>query len=113
ASLYDNASRLETRLKREPSLDNVTSDLQIKNPEVRVDIDRDRAAAVGVTPEQIQEALYYAYGSRQVSTIFTPNNQYQVIMEVAPRFQGDLTALRLLSVRSSNGRVVPIGSIAS
>jgi HAE1 family hydrophobic/amphiphilic exporter-1 len=60
-----------------------------------------------VTPEQIQEALYYAYGSRQVSTIFTPDNQYQVIMELAPRFQGDLTALRLLSVRSSNGRVVP------
>ena len=112
ASLYENAARLEARLKTEPSLENVTSDLQIKNPEVRVDIDRDRAAALGVTPEQIQQALYYAYGSRQVSTIFTPNNQYSVIMELAPRFQSDLTALRLLSVRSNTGQPVPIGSVA-
>jgi HAE1 family hydrophobic/amphiphilic exporter-1 len=111
-SLYENAGRLEARLKSEPSLDNVTSDLQIKNPEVRVDVDRERAAALGVTPEQIQEALYFAYGSRQVSTIFTPNNQYAVIMELEPRFQRDLAALRLLSVRSSTGQQVPIGSVA-
>src|SRR5262245_3435661 len=87
ASLYENAARLETRLKSEPTLDNVTSDLQIKNPEVRVDVDRERAAAVGVTPEAIQEALYYAYGSRQVSTIFTPNKQSEVIMTLGVRFQ--------------------------
>jgi hydrophobic/amphiphilic exporter-1 (mainly G- bacteria), HAE1 family len=111
-SLYENASRLETRLKREPSLDNVTSDLQIKNPEVRVDIDRERAAALDVTPEQIQQALYYAYGSQQVSTIFTPNNQYSVIMELAPRFQTDLASLRLLSVRSGTGQLVPVASVA-
>jgi HAE1 family hydrophobic/amphiphilic exporter-1 len=111
-SLYENASRLETRLKSEASLDNVTSDLQVKNPEVRVDVDRERAAALGVTPEQIQEALYYAYGTRQVSTIFTPNNQYSVIMELEPQFQRDLAALRLLSVRSSTGEQVPIGSVA-
>jgi HAE1 family hydrophobic/amphiphilic exporter-1 len=111
-SLYESASRLETRLKREPSLDNVTSDLQIKNPEVRVDIDRERAAALDVTPEQIQQALYYAYGSQQVSTIFTPNNQYSVIMELAPRFQTDLASLRLLSVRSGTGQLVPVASVA-
>src|SRR5262249_12421041 len=74
AALYANAAKLETRLRAVPVLDNVTSDLQIRNPEVRVDIDRDRAASLGVTAEAIQEALYYAYGSRQVSTIFTPNN---------------------------------------
>ncbi len=113
ASLYQNAARLEARLKELPSLDNVTSDLQIKNPEVLVELDRDRAAAAGVTPEQIQQALYYAYGSRQVSTIFTPNNQYWVIMELLPQFQRDVSALRLLSVRASGGPLVPIGSVAT
>jgi HAE1 family hydrophobic/amphiphilic exporter-1 len=112
-SLYENAARLEDRLGTLPALDNVTSDLQIKNPEVRVDIDRERASALGVTSESIQEALYYAYGSRQVSTIFTSDNQYQVIMELAPQFQKDLAALRLMTVRSSRGQLVPIGSVAN
>ncbi|MGH7730254.1 MAG: efflux RND transporter permease subunit [Candidatus Eiseniibacteriota bacterium] len=112
ASLYENAARLEARLASVPQLDNVTSDLQIKNPEVRVDIDRERAAALGVTPESIQEALYYAYGSRQVSTIFTPDNQYAVIMELAPRYQQDLAALRLMTVRAASGQLVPIAAVA-
>ncbi|HKQ58378.1 MAG TPA: efflux RND transporter permease subunit [Candidatus Eisenbacteria bacterium] len=111
-SLYDNATRLEARLRNVPALDNVTSDLQIKNPEVRVDIDRERAAQLGVTPERIQETLYYAYGSRQVSTIFTPDNQYAVIMELAPQYQRDAAALGLLTVRSNSGEQVPIGSVA-
>jgi HAE1 family hydrophobic/amphiphilic exporter-1 len=111
-SLYDNATRLEARLRNVPVLDNVTSDLQIKNPEVRVDIDRERAAQLGVTPERIQETLYYAYGSRQVSTIFTPDNQYAVIMELAPQYQRDAAALGLLTVRSNSGEQVPIGSVA-
>jgi len=111
-SLYDNAAQLEARMKDLPAVDNVTSDLQIKNPEVLVDLDRERAAALGVTPEQIQRALYDAYGSRQVSTIFTPNNQYWVIMELKPEFQRDISALGLLSVRANDGRLVPIGSVA-
>ena len=111
-SLYENAAKLETRLRSVTMLDNVTSDLQIKNPEVRVDIDRERASALGVTAERIQEALYFAYGSRQVSTIFTPNNQYAVILELSPRYQRDLTALRLMTVRSTDGRLVPIGAVA-
>ena len=113
ASLYENSARLEARLKTEPALDNVTSDLQIKNPEVRVRIDRERASALGITPQQLEDALYSAYGSRQVSTIYTPNNQYWVILELLPQFQRDLSALRLLSVRSSSGALVPIGAVAS
>jgi HAE1 family hydrophobic/amphiphilic exporter-1 len=112
-SLYENATRLEEKLKDLPGLDNVTSDLQIKNPEIRVDIDRERASAVGVTPQQIEETLYNAYGSRQVSTIFTPDNSYAVILELKPQFQRDVASLRLLNVRSSDGDLVPIGSIAS
>ncbi len=112
-SLYDNAAKLEARLRELPGLDNVTSDLQIKNPELRVRLDRDRAAALGVTPEQIESALYSAYGSRQVSTMFTPNNQYWVILELLPQYQRDPAAMRLLSVRANGGELVPLGAVAS
>src|SRR5205085_2333656 len=74
--LYQYAGILEGKLRTLPDLTDVTSDLQIKNPEVQVNIHRDRAAAVGVTTAQIETALYNAFGSRQVSTIYTPNNQY-------------------------------------
>ena len=111
-SLYENAAKLEARLKDSDRLDNVTSDLQIKNPEIRVDIDRERAAVLGVTARQIDEALYDAYGSRQVSTIFTPNNQYWVVLELKPQYQRDVSALQLLHVRSAKGTLVPIGAVA-
>jgi HAE1 family hydrophobic/amphiphilic exporter-1 len=111
-SLYANATKLEARLKETRELENVTSDLQIKNPEIRVDVDRDRAAALGVSPRQIDEALYDAYGSRQVSTIFTPNNQYWVVLELLPQYQRSIEALQLLHVRSSSGALVPIGAVA-
>ena len=112
-SLYENAGKLETALKGSAKLDNVTSDLQIKNPEIRVDLDRERAAALGITPRQVDEALYDAYGTRQVSTIFTPNNQYSVILELLPQYQRDVSALRLLNIRSSTGNLVPIGAVAT
>ena len=76
-----------------PGLQDVTSDLQITSPQIIVDIDRDKAAALGVTRRQIENALDTAYGSRQVSTIYTPTNQYWVILEVEPQYQRDPTAL--------------------
>ena len=112
ASLYENAAKLEARLRESPLLENVTSDLQIKNPEIGVQLDRERAAALGVTPLQVDQALYDAYGSRQVSTIFTPNNQYWVVMELLPQYQRDISALQMLNVRSARGELVPIGSVA-
>jgi HAE1 family hydrophobic/amphiphilic exporter-1 len=111
-SLYDNSARLEAKLRTLPALENVTSDLQIKNPEIHVELDRDRAAQLGVSPRDVDEALYDAYGSRQVSTIFTPTNQYSVIMELLPQYQRDVSALQLLNVRSSKGGLVPIGAVA-
>ena len=88
-----------------PGLQDVTSDLQISNPQISIEIDRDRAAALGISPQQIEDALYTAYGTRQISTIYTPNNEYQVIMELAPEFQAnperDLAALRALRVGSA------------
>jgi len=113
AALYESAGRLEARLRTVPILQDVTTDLQIKNPQARVQIDRDRAARLGVTVQQIEEALYDAYGSRQVSTIYTDNNQYWVIQELLPEYQLDLSAMRLLYIRSQQGTLVPLTSVAT
>jgi hydrophobic/amphiphilic exporter-1 (mainly G- bacteria), HAE1 family len=97
-----------------PGFQDVTSDLLINNPQVTVEIDRDKASALGVTPDQIENALYDAYGQRQISTIYTDVNEYWVIMEVEPHFQRDPSALSELYIRSSNtnGDLVPIGAVA-
>jgi HAE1 family hydrophobic/amphiphilic exporter-1 len=112
-ALYDNSAALETRLREIPILRDVTSDLQIKNPQVDVHIDRDRVAALGLTVEQVEQALYDAYGSHQVSTILTPNNQYWVVLELLPQYQQDLTALNMLYIRSPKGALVPLSTLAS
>jgi multidrug efflux pump subunit AcrB len=90
----------------------VNSDLQISNPQLRVEIKRDRASTLGITPQQIEDTLYSAYGSRQVSTIYTPTNQYFVIMEMAPEFQMNPEALSLLYLRSKSGKPVPLETVA-
>ena len=113
AQLYRWAPRVEAKLRALPGLQDVTSDLQIKNPQVMVSIDRDKAAALGVTPQAIETTLDEAYGARQVSTIFTPSNQYRVIMEVLPRDQLDPASLSLLYVRSGGGALVPLASVAT
>src|SRR2546426_2148039 len=111
--LYDNATRLATQLRKLPDLLNVTSDVQISSPQATVTINRDRAAALGITAEQVEEALYNAYGARQVSTIYTATNQYWVVMELLPQYQQDLSALNLLYIRSRTGTLVPLASIAT
>ncbi|HEX6990418.1 MAG TPA: efflux RND transporter permease subunit, partial [Gemmatimonadales bacterium] len=111
--LYAGSQRMEARMRELPGLTDVTSDLQIKNPQVQVAINRDRAASLGIDVTQIEEALYNAYGSRQISTILTPNNQYQVIMELLPEYQKDLSALNLLHVTGREGTAVPLGSLAT
>jgi len=110
--LYASAAALQQKLAGFPQLRDVTSDLQIRNPEIRVAIDRERAAALGVSPAQIESALYNAYGASQASTILTDNNQYWVVIELLPQYQRDLSALQLLSVRSSTGTLVPLTAIA-
>ena len=112
-ALYENAGKLERVLRGLPKLQDVTTDLQIKNPQVSVRIDRDRATSLGVTVQQIEQALYDAYGSRQVSTIYTPNNQYWVILELLPEYQRDPSALQLLYLRSQKGTLIPLTSVAS
>jgi HAE1 family hydrophobic/amphiphilic exporter-1 len=111
-ALYPAAQRLVAEARRSKLLADVTSDLQLGNPQATVSINRERAATLGVTPQQIQQALYNAYGSRQVSSIYTPNNQYWVVMELLPQFQRDLSAMSLLYVRSQSGSLVPLSAVA-
>jgi HAE1 family hydrophobic/amphiphilic exporter-1 len=111
--LYAWAPRIEERMRALPGFQDVTTDLQIKNTQIDIDIDRDKAAALGVTPEQIENALFNAFGSRQVSTIYTPSNEYWVVLEVEPQYQRDASTLDLLYIRSSQGTLVPLGSVAS
>jgi HAE1 family hydrophobic/amphiphilic exporter-1 len=111
--LYQYAPQLEQRLRGLPQLQDVTSDLQIKNPQVTVSINRDKAAALNVDPRTLEDALYSAYGARQISTIYAPNNQYKVIMELEPQYALDPSALSMLYVHSKTGQLVPMGALAS
>ncbi len=103
---------LTERMAQLPGLEDVNSDLQIANPQIRVQIDRDKASALGVSVEQIEQALFSAYGQRQVSTIYTDVNTYWVILEVEPQYQRDPDALSNLYIRSSTGNLVPLGAVA-
>ena len=111
--LYQHAAELEAKMHQIPGLQGVTSDLEIKNPQVNVEIDRYKASALGVSAEQVEDALYDAYGSRQISTILTPINQYQVIVELLPQYQMDPSALSMLYIRSTSGQLVPLNAVAN
>ena len=111
--LYRVAPLLEAKLRSDPLLVDVATDLQLKNPQINIDINRDKAASLGVTAQQIEDALYTAYGSRQISTIFAPNNQYQVIMELLPQYQTDILDLSLLYVRAGSGNLVPLDALVT
>ncbi|MBC7881988.1 MAG: efflux RND transporter permease subunit [Anaerolineae bacterium] len=110
--LYSVVPKLEAKLRDLNQLQDVTTDLQLKNPQVQLNIDRDRAAALGVTADQIESALSAAYGTQQITLIYLPTNQYRVILGLAPEFQQDPAALSMLYIRSSSGKLVPLGAIA-
>ena len=110
--LYEYAPQIEERLKSLPGFLDVTTDLQISNPQIHMDINREKASSLGISMQQVEEALYTAYGTRQVSTIYASNNQYNVVLEVLPELQNDPNALDLLYVRSTEGKLVPLGTIA-
>jgi len=111
-TLYAEAQEFETRLRESDFLREVSTDLEIRNPEISINILRDRAAALGVSPQQIETALYNAYGGRQISTLYGATDQYLVLLELEPHFQRDINALRSLYVQSSTGRMVPIHAVA-
>src|SRR5436309_4539862 len=102
--VYRAARALKSALAQVAGLDNLTSDLEISSPQVNVEIDRDKAAALGVTANQIENAFYDAYGPRWVSTIYAPVNEYKVLLELAPQFQNDPSALSLLYFKTTPGQ---------
>ncbi len=110
--LYRWAQVAEDRVRQMPGFEDVSSDLLLKNPQVTLELDRDKVSALGLSINQVENALYNAYGTRQVSQINAPNNQYQVILQVAPEFQRDPYAMSLLYVRANGGRLVPLESVA-
>ncbi|MBW1781493.1 MAG: efflux RND transporter permease subunit [Deltaproteobacteria bacterium] len=112
-ALYHYAPLLEAKLSKLKELQDVTSDLQIRNPQIDIEIQRDKAATLGVTAHQIEDALFSAYSSRQISTIFAANNEYQVILELEPKYQLDPSAISLLYIRSASGRLVPLNAVAT
>jgi HAE1 family hydrophobic/amphiphilic exporter-1 len=113
AELYHWAPLVEAKLRTLPGLVDVNSDLQITQPQVTVDIDRNRASALGVSAQAIENTLYDAYGQRQVSTIYGSTDQYWVVMELEPRYQTDPSVLPMLYVRSNTGALVPLNAVAT
>jgi HAE1 family hydrophobic/amphiphilic exporter-1 len=110
--LYAATERLEKALDREPALRDVTTDMQIRSPQVHVNIDRDKAAAVQVNAQQVENTLYDAYGPRWVSTIYSNVSEYKVLLELLPEYQSDPRALAMLYFKSPTGRLVPLDSLA-
>ena len=112
--LYDWAPILEAKMRELPGIEDVSSDLQLKNPQIQVDMDRDKISALGLTVNQVETALYNAYGTRQVSQIYAPNNQYQVILQVAPEFQKDPGgAVDALRRARPAARLIPLDTVAT
>ncbi len=111
--LYAASGKLYEQLGTLPQIQDLSSDLELRNNEVRIDIDRDRAATFNISATDIESTLYSAYGSRQVTTIFAPNNAYRVILQVKPEFQEDPSNLLLIHIRAKDGKLVPLSSVAT
>jgi HAE1 family hydrophobic/amphiphilic exporter-1 len=112
ATLYSSAQTMVEKMRALPGFQDVNSDLLLRNPTINVEIDRERAAALGLTAQQVEDALFSAYATRQVSTIYAPTNAYQVVMELDPEFQANPQALSMLYVRTGAGDLVPLDTLA-
>ena len=111
-ALYPASEAFKAVLEKIPQIQDVNTNLQLRNPEIRVDLRREQAAALGISPNQVQSALLSAYGGRKVSTIDGNTDQYPVIMEVDKRFQSDINALGSLFLASTSGDMVPLTAVA-
>jgi HAE1 family hydrophobic/amphiphilic exporter-1 len=109
--LYRMTPVLEEKLRKLPELQDVTSNLQIKNPQVNVVIDRDKASTIGITPNEIENALANAYGQNWISTIYAQNNQYRVLLELEDRFKEDPALMSKLYVQAASGKLVRLDAV--
>ena len=112
ATLYRVAPEMTDKIAKIPGLQDVNADLYIKNPEMTVEIDREKAAIYGITVDQVRNQLYNAYGSRQIGTIYTSSNDYQIILETQPKFRIDPSDLSKLYVKTANNQNVPLDVVA-
>src|SRR5262249_33850113 len=111
-TLYRLAPELREKIAQIPGLWGVNTDLYVTNPQMSVDIDREQAAVYGISVDQIRQELYNAYGARQIATIYTATNDYQVILESTKEFQADPSGLSRLFVKAANGQSVPLSAVA-
>lgn len=112
AELYRVAQEMTEQMRKLDGLVDVVSDLLIRNPQINIVIDRDKASLLGVTANQIEAALASSYASGYISTIYAPNNEYYVILELLPQYQLDPENLSLLYIRSNTGKLVPLNTVA-
>jgi HAE1 family hydrophobic/amphiphilic exporter-1 len=112
-ALYRLAPELRNKISELPSVRDVTTDLYIKNPQVSVTVDREKAGALGITIDQIRQQLFNSYGTRQVATIYTPTNDYQVILETDPKFMIDPGDLSRIYLRTQDNKSVPLTAVAT
>ncbi|HVZ17283.1 MAG TPA: efflux RND transporter permease subunit [Terriglobales bacterium] len=110
--LYSDGPKFETALRKVNTITDVNSDLQIRNPQLNIQVDRDKAYSLGLTAQQVSDALYSAYGQRQVSTLYTPNNEYYVILELTAPYRDNPNSLSQIYVRASNGKMIPLSTVA-
>jgi hydrophobe/amphiphile efflux-1 (HAE1) family protein len=106
-------TQMEAGMRKIPGMQDVTSDLQLNNPQLFVDIEREKAATLGVTVDQVRNTLYSAFGARQVATIYTSSNAYWVILQLGPQYSRDPNALASLYVRGAGGRLVPLSAVTT
>jgi HAE1 family hydrophobic/amphiphilic exporter-1 len=111
-ALYRLAPEMRDKIAKVQGLVDVTTDLYIKNPQMTVDIDREKAAVYGVTVDQVRNQLYNAYGARQVGTIYMPSNDYQIILEAQPQFRVDPSDLSKLYMKTANNQTIPLDAVA-
>ena len=111
-ALYAPGQELENRMKALPLLQDVASNLELRNPEIQVRILRDQASALGISSQQVEMALFNAFGGRQVSTVYGASDQYDVRLELDRRYQADINAMESLFIQSPAGAMVPLSAVA-
>ena len=111
ATLYRLAPELRDKIAQIPGLLDVTTDLYIKNPQITIQVDREKSAVYGLSVDQVRQELYNAFGTRQVATIYSPVNTYQVILEAQPEFQAGPDDLARIYLKTTNGTVVPLSAV--
>lgn len=106
------SKKFQEAMSKIPGVQDLNSDLLLHNPEIKIHILRDRAAELGITPLQIETALYNAYGEAQINTIITPINQYPVLLQIDPKYQKSIETLNAFYLKSSSGAMVPLSAVA-